>query len=128
VPVRITTFDEITRITQAITGWNVSFWEIMKAGERGITMARCFNLKHGMTAKDDYLPERLFTPAHGGPQEGSFIPRDTFYDGIKLYYEMNGWDHETGIPTDGKLVELSLGWLRDEMATQRAVASQPRAG
>jgi aldehyde:ferredoxin oxidoreductase len=122
VPVRITTFDEITRITQAITGWNVSFWEIMKAGERGITMARCFNLKHGMTAKDDYLPERLFTPAHGGPQEGSFIPRDTFYDGIKLYYEMNGWDHETGIPTDGKLVELSLGWLRDEMAQRRPAA------
>ena len=122
VPVRITTFDEITRITQAITGWNVSFWEIMKAGERGITMARCFNLKHGMTAKDDYLPERLFTPVHGGPQEGSFIPRDTFYDGIKLYYEMNGWDHETGIPTDGKLVELSLGWLRDEMAKRRPVA------
>jgi len=118
-PVRITTFDEITRIVQAVTGWNVSFWEIMKAGERGTTMARCFNIKHGFTADDDRLPERMFTPAHKGPQDGSFIPRDAFYDGVRLYYEMNGWDRETGIPTDGKLVELDLGWLRDEMRVKR---------
>jgi aldehyde:ferredoxin oxidoreductase len=120
-PVRITTFEEITKIVQAVTGWNVSFWEIMKAGERGITLARCFNLKHGMTAADDYLPERMFTPAHGGPQEGSFIPKETLYEGIKLYYEMNGWERDTGIPTDGKLVELNLNWLRDEMRARRQV-------
>jgi len=118
-PVRITTFDEITRIVQAVTGWNISFWEIMKAGERGMTMARCFNVKHGFTTDDDRLPERMFTPAHKGPQDGSFIPKDAFYDGVRLYYEMNGWDRDTGIPTDGKLVELDLGWLRDEMRAKR---------
>lgn len=118
-PVRITTFDEITRIVAAVTGWNVSFWEIMKAGERGVTMARCFNLKHGMTAADDYLPERMYTPAHTGPQDGSFIPKETFLNGIKLYYEMNGWDRLTGIPTEGKLVEMSLDWLRDDMGKLR---------
>jgi len=121
-PVRITTFEEITRIVQAITGWNVTFWEIMKAGERGVVMARCFNIKHGMTAADDCLPERMFTPAHTGPQDGSFIPKETFYEGIKLYYEMYGWDRHTGIPTDGKLVEMSLGWLRDEMRDKRPSA------
>ena len=118
-PVRITTFDEITKIVQAITGWNISFWEIMKAGERGVTLARCFNIKHGLTAKDDYLPERMFTPARKGPQDGSLIPKDVFYNGVRLYYEMNGWDSTTGIPTDGKLVELGLGWLCDEMRAKR---------
>ena len=122
-PVRITTFDEITQIVAAVTGWNVSFWEIMKAGERGVTMARCFNLKHGMTAADDYLPERMFTPAHTGPQDGSFIPRETFHEGIKLYYEMNGWDRQTGIPTEGKLVEMSLDWMRPAMAQLRPTSS-----
>ena len=110
-PVRITTFDEITKIVQSVTGWNISFWEIMKAGERGVTMARCFNIKHGLTAKDDYLPDRLFQPVQGGPQEGSAIPRDDFDRGKKLYYEMNGWDGETGIPTKGKLIELNLDGL-----------------
>ena len=118
-PVRITTFNEITEIVRAVTGWNVSFWEIMKSGERGMTMARCFNLKHGLTAEDDCLPERMFTPAKGGPQEGSYIPKETFLDGIRLYYEMCGWDRKGGVPTDGKLIELSLDWLRREMQDKR---------
>jgi aldehyde:ferredoxin oxidoreductase len=114
-PVRITTFDEITKIVQAVTGWNISFWEIMKAGERGVTMARCFNLKHGLTTRDDYLPERMYQPAKGGPQEGSFIPKEVFADGVRLYYEMNGWDRQTSVPTPGKLIELGLDWLREDM-------------
>ena len=110
-PVRITTFDEITKIVQAVTGWNISFWEIMKAGERGVTMARYFNFKHGLSVKDDSLPQRLFEPLKGGPQEGSAIPKNDFERGKKIYYEMNGWDAETGVPTTGKLIELSLEWL-----------------
>lgn len=113
-PVRITTFDEITKIVQSITGWNISFWEIMKAGERGVTMARLFNLKHGLTADDDNLPERLFEPLKGGSQEGSAIPKNDFIQGKKLYYEMNGWDRETGVPSQGKLYELSLDWAAGE--------------
>jgi aldehyde:ferredoxin oxidoreductase len=124
-PVRITTFDEITRITQAVTGWNVSFWEVMKAGERGVTMARCFNIKHGLTPEDDILPERMFTPVHKGPQDGSYIPKEAFYDGVKLYFEMNGWDPQTGIPTDGKLLELGLGWLRDSVKSKRPASGMP---
>jgi aldehyde:ferredoxin oxidoreductase len=114
-PVRITTFDEITKIVQSVTGWNISFWEIMKAGERGVTMARCFNLKHGLTSKDDDLPERMFEPLKGGSQEGSAIPKDDFIRGKKLYYEMNGWDGETGIPSKGRMYELSLGWIAEEL-------------
>jgi len=118
-PVRITTFDELTKIVQAITGWNISFWEIMKAGERGVTMGRCFNVKHGMTQEDDVLPQRMFEPLVDGPEEGSFVPKEAFYEGMKLYYEVFGWDGETGIPTDGKLVELGLSWLREDMIPKR---------
>jgi aldehyde:ferredoxin oxidoreductase len=57
------------------------------------------------------LPDRLFQPLKGGSQEGSAIPRDDFERGKKLYYEMNGWDGETGIPTQGKLIELNLDGL-----------------
>lgn len=114
-PVRITTFEEITAIVAAVTGWNISFWEIMKASERGLSMARCFNLKHGFRPEDDRLPERMFEKANGGPQEGSFIPKETFYKGIKLYYEMNGWDRDTGAPTEGRLLELGLEWIPGTM-------------
>jgi hypothetical protein len=57
----------------------------------------------------------MYQPAKGGPQEGSYIPKDVFADGIKLYYEMNGWDRETSVPSQGKLIELGLDWLREEM-------------
>jgi aldehyde:ferredoxin oxidoreductase len=78
-------------------------------------MARCFNLKHGFSPEDDYLPERMYRPAKGGPQEGSFIPREVFSEGVRLYYEMNGWDRETSVPTQGKLIELGLGCLCSDM-------------
>ena len=96
----------------------------MKAGERGVTMARCFNLKHGLTAKDDDLPERLFEPLKGGSQEGSAIPKDDFIRGKKLYHEMNGWDGETGIPSKGRMYELSLGWIAEELGTCEVTVSQ----
>ena len=63
----------------------------------------------------------MFTPAHGGPQNGSLIPKQVFYDGLKLYYEMNGWDRATGIPSDGKLLDLDVVWLRDEIKAKRPV-------
>jgi hypothetical protein len=57
----------------------------------------------------------MYQPAKGGSQEGSFIPKKIFADGIKLYYEMNGWDRKTSVPTEGKLIELGLGWLCKDM-------------
>jgi aldehyde:ferredoxin oxidoreductase len=29
------------------------------------------------------------------------------------YYQMAGWNVETGIPTRGKLLELGLEWIAD---------------
>ena len=114
-PVRITTFNEIPPLVEAITGWNTSLWEIMKAGERRMTLARVFNVKQGFTPKDDVLPERMFEPQPAGPQKGVAIDKVKFYEGIRLFYEMMGWDRETGIPTAGKLEELNLGWARKEI-------------
>ena len=31
---------------------------------------------------------------------------------------MNGWDHKTSVSTQGKLIELGLDWLRDDMLTK----------
>jgi aldehyde:ferredoxin oxidoreductase len=30
---------------------------------------------------------------------------------LSLFYDMMGWDHETGAPLPWKLHELGLGWL-----------------
>lgn len=109
-PVRTFLVEQIPEIVKAVTGWNMSLWELMKVGERGITMARLFNLKHGLSAKDDYLPERSYEPLEKGALEGTRIPREEFASAIPMYYEMMGWDGETGVPTRGKLAELNILW------------------
>jgi aldehyde:ferredoxin oxidoreductase len=121
-PVRYFKVDHIVEIVKNATGWNVSFWELMKAGERGTTMARVFNLKHGLTYKDDTLPERMFQGIENGPLEGAAIPKEDLYRAIKLYYEMMGWTEDTGIPRYGKLVELQVEWTAEYLP--KAVVSQ----
>ncbi|KJS50564.1 aldehyde ferredoxin oxidoreductase family protein [Desulfosporosinus sp. BICA1-9] len=109
-PVRTGKINHIPEILKAATGWETSLWEIMKLGERGTTMARCFNLKHGMTKEDDNLPDRMFTELESGPLKGSKLDKAEFEKAISLYYQMMGWDSE-GIPTEGKLYELAIGWM-----------------
>lgn len=104
------TAHRIAEIVNAVTGWETSFYEILKVGERAINMARLFNLREGLTARDDTLPDRLFQPLPSGPLAGRGISREQFQAALKLYYEMMGWDRETGVPTEGKLVELGLEW------------------
>jgi aldehyde:ferredoxin oxidoreductase len=87
----------------------------MKAGERGTTMARVFNLKEGLGRKDDTIPERFYEPIPSGPLKGEKINRKEFVDAISLYYAMMGWDSENGVPTRGRLEELELGWLWNDI-------------
>jgi aldehyde:ferredoxin oxidoreductase len=54
-------------VVTAVTGWETSLWELLKAGERTVTMARVFSLREGIGRKDDTLPDRLFEPLESGP-------------------------------------------------------------
>lgn len=101
-------------LVQHITGEHITFWEMMKAGERNINLARIFNLREGFTVKDDYLPEIFFKPFSDGPnaQKGA-IDKDAFQKAIKLRYQMMGWDGKTSHPQRAKLLELGIGWAED---------------
>ena len=114
-PVRTMKLNQIIEVVQAATGWDTSLFELMKAGERATTLARCFNIKHGLKRDDDTLPDRLFEELEGGPLKGSKMDRMEFEKSISLYYEMMGWDKDHGIPTEGKLYELGIGWAAAEM-------------
>ena len=38
------------------------------------------------------------------------MDREEFANALKTYYQMMGWDEETGFPTEAKLAELELEW------------------
>jgi aldehyde:ferredoxin oxidoreductase len=101
------TLTKLTEIVRAVTGWDMSEWEMMKVGERGITMARLFNVTHGIDKTDDWLPDRMFQAIAIGPKMGKVVNAESLRDAIDLYYGMMGWDSE-GIPTKAKLAELGL--------------------
>jgi aldehyde:ferredoxin oxidoreductase len=111
--------NQFPEVVKHITGWRTSLFELMKAGERGITMARAFNILRGFTAADDWLPERFFEPMRYGTLAGHAIDRDKFKDGLELYYGMMGWD-EQGRPTRAKLEELGIGWLWEHLKQTKA--------
>ncbi len=92
----------------AVTGWNMSLYELMKVGERNNTLARLFNCREGFTPADDVLPQRLHEGIGNGALKGQKIDPDEFFAARRTYYEMAGWSPETGEPTATKLAELGL--------------------
>lgn len=107
-------YAETPNLVNAITGWNTTTWELMKVGERAATMARVFNLREGLTADEDLLPERFSQPFTSGPTAGEKITPKDVERCKEIYYGMMGWD-ERGIPTPEKLHELDIGWTAAQL-------------
>ncbi len=104
-------YKDLENFIAAITGWQMTLWEIMKSGERRVNMMRMFNEREGFTAADDKLPDRIFDPIPEGDAQGCCVKRDLFESAKKTYYSFMGWDAEKGMPGTEKLKELSLEWL-----------------
>lgn len=107
------TLQQKATLVQAATGWDVGAYELLKAGERALTLARVFNMREGLTAADDRLPERSYGPTTSGPLANAGISRDDLDRAVHMYYEMMGWDGETGVPLPGKLNELDVAWAAE---------------
>jgi aldehyde:ferredoxin oxidoreductase len=106
--------EQMVRCLNAVTGWNASLFELMKAAERGTILARAFNSREGFTIEDDRLPGRLFDPKPDGPNAGQKIFEEKdFKKAIELIYEVIGCDPRTGRPHRGKLLELGLEWVEE---------------
>lgn len=107
-------YEDMTTLLRAATGWKVTFWELMKAGERRVNMMRAFNAREGIDSQYDRLPKRVLKPMPGpGAGEGKHVPVEALDGAIKLYYDMMHWDVYSGRPTPAKLRELGLSWLLD---------------
>ncbi len=108
VPCRYLTFSQLTSLAEAVTGWEVSLWELMRLGERRIALQKVFNGRAGLKPDGDRLPARAFEAIEGGPRNGVRIDRAQFEQAKAVYYEMRGWDPRSGFPTPVKLVELGI--------------------
>lgn len=100
-------------ILNKITGWDVSYDELMKVGERILNLERLYNYRiKGWDVKDDRFAGKLaYEEGTIGIYKNKLVPWDTI---LQEYYELRGWTKE-GLPTKEKLSELQLDSLLDEV-------------
>jgi aldehyde:ferredoxin oxidoreductase len=98
--------DQCRQLIEAATGIDMNGYRgFMQTGERVMNLERLFNLKAGMTAKEDTLPKRMLEePMLSGTAKGKVVPLAKM---LPEYYKLRGWDNN-GVPTPEKLKELGL--------------------
>ncbi|MEM3654144.1 MAG: aldehyde ferredoxin oxidoreductase family protein, partial [Candidatus Bathyarchaeia archaeon] len=101
------------RLYSAATGIEISEEEIRIVGERIVNLERAYNVRIGITRKDDTLPERfLKEPLSEGGSKGYVVNLDPMLD---EYYEARGWNVKTGIPLKSTFKRLGLEKVAEEL-------------
>lgn len=91
-------------VLKHITGLKMTTGKLMQVGERGYNTERLFNLREGLTAKDDSLPDRLTKVPQQADDPKTIVPLDKM---LPRYYKVRGWD-ANGVPTPQKLRRLGI--------------------
>jgi len=111
---KLVTIEDLLDLLSQAT--NITFtkedFEIM--AERILALERCFNVRQGLSRKNDTLPPRMWEPAESGPNKGANFDKDAWDKALDNYYALHGWN-ENGIPKRDTLTTLSLGYIGDEL-------------
>jgi aldehyde:ferredoxin oxidoreductase len=99
----------------AVTDLEYDISELMLVGERINNLTRAFNIREGMSKRDDYLPPRFSKNMLAGASSEQRITNRDLQKMLDEYYEIRGWDRETGIPTATKLVNLGLSHIAKDI-------------
>ena len=113
-----------SRLLSAVTGLDMDAGKMAKAGERIWNLRRAIMVKReNRTRENDTLNEPYFKKAIkclAGSATGLVngpIDKAKFEALKDRYYELRGWDVNTGWPTRAKLEELGLKDVADELAS-----------
>ena len=96
----------ISKTLSALFGEPWTIEDFREVGVRVMCQERLFNMREGITRKDDTLPGRLLKePRTEGPTKGMVVPLEELKD---RFYEAMGYDSQTGNPTDELLAGLGI--------------------
>lgn len=95
---RIYDIDLLRDLFSAATGLDLSVAELRRAAERIITLQRLFNLRNGLTWRDDLYPQGWMQDEKAEAEALAHIQR---------YYQIHGWTPE-GVPTEETLARLGI--------------------
>jgi aldehyde:ferredoxin oxidoreductase len=107
---------DMTEFFSAATGREVNEDTMREIADRIWNLERAFIVREGITRKDDVFVGRYMDePVHGGSCDGLKIDRTKWDEMLDDYYDLNGWDKKTGIPTRTRLETLGLKDVADEL-------------
>ncbi|MEM2385084.1 MAG: aldehyde ferredoxin oxidoreductase family protein [Candidatus Bathyarchaeia archaeon] len=96
---------KLSQLYTAVTGWETTLNELMRAGERIWILQRIFNVRMGVRRKDDTLPKRfLEEPLNEGAAKGQIVELEPM---LNEFYAERGLDHE-GRPKKENVLKLGL--------------------
>ncbi|MFX0093923.1 MAG: aldehyde ferredoxin oxidoreductase family protein [Candidatus Hodarchaeota archaeon] len=99
-------YKDLVTALNLTTDMRLSVQDLKDIGERIVNLNRAFNVREGISRKDDSLPERLIKdPMPTGPSKGQIVELDDMLD---EYYQYRGWSVKNGVPTYQKLLKLGL--------------------
>ena len=122
-----------SKLFSAVTGIDTNEVELLVYGERIFNLQRAILIREGWKPKtDDYPQEYNFTvPVEmsginprmilPGPTEepvsfrGNILDRKKYEDMRDEYYDLRGWDRETGLQKEETLRRLNMGDLADDL-------------
>ena len=95
----------MVELIKNLFGIDFDIEQMKKLGERIFNMKRLFNIKMGLTSKNDNVPKILLNPTN----EGAIKGKSPDFNRLKgYYYQIRDWDPLTGKPRLNKLKELGL--------------------
>jgi aldehyde:ferredoxin oxidoreductase len=108
---------DMADLLAAATGWDITVDDIQEYGRRRLNLMRALNAREGLSREKDTLPKKLFDQAlsGGGRSDGIQLDRKEFESGLEMYYQLAGWDVQTGVPTRVTLQDVGLEWVADEL-------------
>ncbi len=92
-------------LINAACGYDWSIGDMMRCGERSWNLKRAINNRMGLTRANDRLPKAFLQPYKSGGSAG-FAPDITGM--LVKYYDVRGWDWESGKPTRERMHLLGL--------------------
>ena len=100
---------DMAKLYTLVTGYEMTSEELKKAGERINNVAKLFNVREGLTRKDDTLPWKVMNLPipDEGPSKGAYVTQEELDLLLDDYYDSRGWTRE-GVPTVEKLKELGM--------------------
>jgi len=85
-------WDALSTMLRGLTGIELDRAGLRAAAAGIIDDTRRFNLREGLTVKDDLLPPRFHTETL--PETGKVMPQEQMERLLKEYYRVRGWDEE----------------------------------